>query len=72
MSQPTRGIGHSGNGTNLVPRALFPSFRGGVRLQTERVSSAKLRELRITKVFTLKEQSKFSEKELSVRENLRM
>ena len=69
MSQPTRGIGQSGNRTNLVPRARFRSFRGGVRLQTERVSSAKLRELRTTKVFTLKKQSKFSEKGLSVREN---
>ena len=63
MSQPSRGIGQSANGSNLVHRALFPSFRGGVRLQTERVSSAKLRELRVTKVFTLKEQSQFSEKE---------
>ena len=35
----------------------------------DRVSSAKLRELRMTKVFALKEQSQFSEKELSVREN---
>ena len=69
MSQPTRGIGQSGNGTSLVPMAHFPSLRGGVRFQTERVSSAKLRELRMTKVFTLKEQSQFREKELLVREN---
>ena len=68
-SQPSRGIGQSSNGTNLVFRPLFPSFRGGVRLQMERVSSAKLRELRMTKVFNLKKQTQFSEKELSFREN---
>ena len=42
---------------------------GSASLRMERVSSAKLRELRMIKTFKLKEQSQFGEIQLSVRKN---
>ena len=45
---------------------------GSASLQIERVSLAKLRELRMIKRFTLKEQSQFGQIQLSVRKNWRM
>ena len=42
---------------------------GSASLQMERVSSAKLRELRMIKRFSLKEQSQFAQIQLSVRKN---
>ena len=45
---------------------------GSASLQIERISLAKLRELRMIKRFTLKEQSQFGQIQLSVRKNWRM